>query len=249
MTPLYIVGLGPGGREHLTPAATRALGTSHCAVGYGPYLAQVQDLLVGKDCRDLPLGEEIPRARLALDLAAAGKPTALLSSGDPGIYAMATVVFEQLATAPGAGWEGVEVQVIPGISALQAVAAKVGAPLACDFCAISLSDCLLPWTTIERRIDAAGQGDFAVAFYNPVSQRRRWQLPRAREILLGYRPTDTPTIIARNVTRPGETLQLTTLGELAVEAVDMLTLVLVGSAETRVWGPWLYTPRGYQPPP
>lgn len=242
---LYIIGTGPGGLEHLTPAAQAALSQASELVAYPLYLDLLGDNVAGKNRHDSPLGEEVGRARLALDLAAQGKPTALVSSGDAGIYAMATLVFELLECEANPSWQKVGIEVVPGISALQAAASRVGAPLAHDFCTISLSDLLTPWDTIETRVRAAGMGDFVVAFYNPVSKKRTWQLARARDLLLEHRPPSTPVILARNVTRSSESIQLTTLSEMNPDDVDMLTVVLVGNSETRRLGNWIYTPRGY----
>lgn len=242
---LFIIGIGPGGSEHITPAARNAVARVSDVVAYPLYLDLLGDLIADKQRHDSPLGDEIGRARRSLELAAAGKSTALISSGDAGIYAMATLVFELLEREGAAEWHQINIEIIPGISALQAAASRAGAPLAHDFCTISLSDLLTPWPTIETRIRAAGLGDFVIAFYNPVSQKRTWQLARARELLLEYRPRDTPVIVARNVTRPTEKINLTTLGELNPADVDMLTVVLVGSTETRRFGDWIYTPRGY----
>ncbi len=175
---------------------------------------------------------------------------ALICSGDPGIYAMAALVFEFLERDEQPAWRRLEVTVVPGISALQAAAARAGAPLGHDFCAISLSDLLTPWPTIERRLAAAAVGDFVVALYNPVSKRRTTQLTRAVEILRAHRTAETPVVLARNLGREGEAVTVLRLDEIAPEKVDMLTLVLVGSIETRRiergdGGCWVYTPRGY----
>ena len=166
---------------------------------------------------------------------------------------MATLVFELLDKEPEAGWETIDIEVIPGISAMQAAASKIGAPLGHDFCAISLSDLLTPWETIEARLNAAGQGDFVISFYNPVSIKRDWQLAKAKEILLNYRPANTPVIIGRNLTRAEEKITITTLAELDHTQVDMLTLVMIGNSESRhitvengeAKRDWVYTPRGY----
>jgi precorrin-3B C17-methyltransferase len=246
MKQLYIIGSGPGDLAHLTPAAEKALAACSDLVGHGLFLKLLGELTAGKQLHKPPMGEEITRARLALDLAASGRTTALISSGDAGIYAMATVVFELLDHRPQPHWQGVDIDVIPGVSAMQAAAARVGAPLAHDFCAISLSDLLTPWEVIEKRIYAAAQGDFVIAFYNAVSKHRTWQLSKAKEILLACRNPETPTIVAFNVTRPGESISITTLGQLNPDALNMLTLVLVGNQETRRLGNWVYTPRGYR---
>jgi cobalt-precorrin 5A hydrolase/precorrin-3B C17-methyltransferase len=247
---LAIVGIGPGTADWLTPHASRALARADTIVGYGLYLDLISDRITGKDHIRTPLGAEEERVRQALDLAATGRDVALVSSGDAGIYAMATLVFECLETGGlEAGAERVDIDIAPGISAMQAAAARAGAPLGHDFCTISLSDLLTPWETIDTRIRAAAEGDFVIAFYNPVSQRRRTQLAAAREILLQHRPADTPVILGRNLGRDGERLTTVTLEELDVDDVDMLTLVIVGASSTRrvttAGRTWTYTPRGY----
>lgn len=247
---LAVVGLGPGGRSTCTPHALTSLDSAQELVGYRLYL----DLagLAADDLRrhDFDLGEERERVRHALDLAAAGRRVALVCSGDPGIYAMASLVFEELETADRADWRRVAVEVVSGTSAMQAAAALAGAPLGHDFCAISLSDLLTPWADIERRIEAAAAADFVVAFYNPVSRRRTRQLARALEILRACRPADTPVMLGRNLGRDGESMTICRLAELQVAQVDMLTVVLVGSSQTRQLDcgdgrQWVYTPRGY----
>ena len=253
MSKLYVIGTGPGGLEYLPPIARAAIAESNQLVAYGLYLDLLGDLIDGKTRHDRPLGEEIERARLALQLAAKGEPTALISSGDIGIFAMATLVVELLDKEPEAGWENIDIEVVPGISAMQAAASRIGAPLGHDFCAISLSDLLTPWETIEARLQAAGQGDFVISFYNPVSIKRDWQLGRAKEILLEHRPATTPVIIGRNLTRNDEKVTVTTLAELDTTQVDMLTLVMIGNSESRhiqigegdSAKDWVYTPRGY----
>ncbi len=249
MNRLYIIGAGPGGLDYLCPAARTALESCTDLAGHGLYLNLLGELANGKTRHKTPMGEELARATLALDLAASGHTTALVSSGDAGIYGMATVVFELLARKPKPEWATVDIEVIPGISAMQAAAARVGAPLAHDFCVISLSDLLTPWELIAKRIDLAGQGDFAIALYNAVSNKRSWQLLEARQTLLRYRQPDTPVIVAFNVTRKGEQLTITTLGELDPEPLNMLSLVMVGNSETRRVGSWVYTPRGYHAKP
>ncbi len=247
---LAVVGLGPGDPVWRAPEAETAVRTASDLVGYTLYLDLLGPLANGKARHDFPLGAEEARVRAALDLAAKGRDVALVCSGDPGIYAMASLVFELLERENKPEWHRVETMVVPGISALQAAAARAGAPLGHDFCAISLSDLLTPWPAIERRLRAAAEGDFVVALYNPVSQRRRHQLNTARDILLARRRPDTPVIVARNLGRQGETLDIMGLEDLNAEAVDMLSLVLIGSSETRRTprtdgGSWVYTPRGY----
>ncbi|WP_082865469.1 precorrin-3B C(17)-methyltransferase, partial [Oleiphilus sp. HI0086] len=210
MSQLFVVGTGPGDRSLVAPKALSAIGASSDLVAYGLYLDLLGDVCDGKTHHELPLGEEIGRAKLALDLAASGKTTALVSSGDIGIYAMATLVFELLdqqllKQAQGEAldhpeWLDVEIDVVPGISAMQAGASRVGAMLGHDFCTVSLSDLLTPWETIEKRIHSAGQGDFVISFYNPVSKKRDWQLNHARDVLLQYRPASTPVLLGRQLT-------------------------------------------------
>jgi precorrin-3B C17-methyltransferase len=255
MSQLYVVGTGPGDSQLIAPKALNAIKASSDLVAYGLYLDLLGEVCEGKQHHDLPLGEEIGRARLALDLAACGKTTALISSGDIGIYAMATLVFELLdqqlqGKENHPEWLDVEIEVIPGISAMQAGASRVGALLGHDFCTVSLSDLLTPWETIEKRIHSAGSGDFVISFYNPVSRKRDWQLNSARDILLQYRPASTPVLLGRQLTREDESITITTLGELDAKDVDMFTMVSVGNSESRhiVNGSkeWLYTPRGYK---
>lgn len=254
MSKLFVVGTGPGDSALLVPQALNAIASSTDLVAYGLYLDLLGDICRDKTHHDLPLGEEIARARLALDLAASGKYTALISSGDIGIYAMATLVFELIdqqlqGKEQHPEWLGVEIEVIPGISAMQAGASRVGAMLGHDFCTISLSDLLTPWQTIDKRIHAAGAGDFVVSFYNPVSRKRDWQLNHARDVLLQYRPAETPVLLGRQLTRKDESIRIITLAELDAKDVDMFTLVSVGNSESRhiVNGSreWVYTPRGY----
>ncbi|ROS04887.1 precorrin-3B C17-methyltransferase [Sinobacterium caligoides] len=255
MTKLFVVGTGPGHADLVAPAALKAIKASTDLVAYGLYLDILGEVCDGKKHHDLPLGEEIGRARLALDLAAAGKATALISSGDIGIYAMATLVFELLdrqiqGEERHPEWLDVEIEVVPGVSAMQAGASRVGALLGHDFCTVSLSDLLTPWETIEKRVHAAGSGDFVISFYNPVSKKRDWQLNAARDVLLQYRPASTPVLIGRQLSRPDETITITTLAELDAKDVDMFTMVSVGNSESRhiINGTeqWLYTPRGYK---
>ncbi len=254
MTQLYVVGTGPGDAQLVAPKALSAINASSDLVAYGLYLDLLGDVCDNKQHHDLPLGEEIGRARLALDLAASGKTTALISSGDIGIYAMATLVFELLdqqlqGKEEHPEWLDVEIEVIPGISAMQAGASRVGAMLGHDFCTVSLSDLLTPWETIEKRIHSAGTGDFVISFYNPVSKKRDWQLNSARDILLQYRPAETPVLLGRQLTRDDESIRIIRLDELDAKDVDMFTMVSVGNSESKhiVNGSkeWVYTPRGY----
>ena len=258
---LFIVGTGPGSPKWRLPEAEEMLRNSNDWVGYGLYLDLIADLYknqFGKEQRRLhrfELGQEEKRVRHALNLAAQGKTVALISSGDPGIYAMATLVFEMLERTDAepdqhSEWRRIRVVSTPGITAMQAAGALAGAPLGHDFCSISLSDLLTPWDTIKRRIIAAAKSDFVIAFYNPVSRRRTTQLVRAQEILLKHRPAETPVIFARNLGRDEEKVKVVSLENLDPAQVDMLTVVLVGSSQTRLLElpngeVKVFTPRGY----
>ncbi|HXQ41434.1 MAG TPA: precorrin-3B C(17)-methyltransferase [Candidatus Udaeobacter sp.] len=247
---LAIVGLGPGSAEGRTAEAEAALVAAGDWVGYRLYLDLLSPLSAGKTLHGFDLGAEEARVIHALDLAAEGRNVALVSSGDAGIYAMASLVFELIERGGRADWARVEIAGLPGVSAMQVAAAKAGAPLGHDFCAISLSDLLTPWPAIERRLQAAADADFVVALYNPVSQRRKSQLVRAREILLSARGPETPVVVGRNLGRAGESLQVITLETLDAENLDMLSVVLIGASSTRRLarpdgGDWVYTPRGY----
>lgn len=251
---LSVVGIGPGQAAWRTPEVSRLVADAEELVGYGLYIDLLGPLAAGKTRSDFPLGGEEARCRYALEQAALGKNVALVCSGDAGIYAMGALVFELLDRAPDQ--EGVsdaarrvEVVCSPGVSALQGAAARAGAPLGHDFCTISLSDLLTPRDDIIRRLNAAAQGDFVIAFYNPVSKTRRTLLAEARDILLQHRPADTPVMLASNLGRPTEHVRYRRLDELQVDEVDMLTVVLVGSSNTRLAqlgeGPRMFTPRGY----
>ncbi|WP_299836242.1 precorrin-3B C(17)-methyltransferase [uncultured Jannaschia sp.] len=245
-----VVGIGPGQSGWRTPEASRLIAEAQELVGYGLYIDLLGPLAAGKPRADFPLGGEEARCRYALERAAEGHNVALVCSGDAGIYAMGALVFEVMERGdlPDAARQ-VEVVCTPGVSALQAAAARAGAPLGHDFCAISLSDLLTPRDDILRRLRAAAEGDFVIAFYNPVSRRRRTLLAEARDILLRHRPADTPVLLAASLGRPEETIRYRRLDELDVDEVDMLTVVLVGSSQTRLMrtgdGPRMYTPRGY----
>jgi cobalt-precorrin 5A hydrolase / precorrin-3B C17-methyltransferase len=246
---LAIIGIGPGDAAWRTAEADTALARASDIVGLGLYLDILGPAIAGKMRHAGTLGAETERARLALDLAAAGRDVALVSSGDAGIYGLASLVFELIDREANEAWRRAAIAVIPGVSALQAAAARLGAPLGHDFCAISLSDLLTPWSVIERRLAAAAAGDFVVALYNPRSARRQWQFERARAILLQTRDPATPAALARNLGRAGESVTVTTLDALGAADIDMLTLVIVGSSATRLipgTPPRLYTPRGYR---
>ena len=234
----------------MSPEVSDVLHAATDWVGYTTYLNLAEPLRQGQQRHEFDNREELERASMALDLAAEGRAVALVSSGDPGIYAMAAAVFEVLEREDKPSWRQIDITVCPGISAMQAAAAHVGAPLGHDFCVISLSDILKPWTVIEQRIAAAAQADFVLVFYNPVSTRRTWQLQRAKETMLQWRPPETPVIIARNLGRPGQAVTITSLDQLTAGDADMRTILLVGSHQTRIiqrsdGRTWVYTPRRY----
>ena len=241
-----VVGLGPGGREWITPEAQAALAAADDLVGYGPYLDRVapnpRQRRHSSDNR-----VEAERAAFALDLAKRGRRVAVVSSGDPGVFAMAAAVLE---TGEDPQWKDVPVRIVPGLTAAQAVASRVGAPLGHDFCIVSLSDRLKPWAVIAARLTAAATADLVIALYNPASKSRREQLVRARELLLTHRATTTPVVVGRDVGGPTESVRVTTLGELDPATIDMRCLLIVGSSQTRasVRGDGtavVYTPRHY----
>ncbi|TAE96512.1 MAG: precorrin-3B C(17)-methyltransferase [Oscillatoriales cyanobacterium] len=247
---LAIVGTGPGGAPWMSPEVKEILREATDWVGYKFYLDLAGTRREGQNRHDSDNREEIDRARFALDLAASGKSVAVVSSGDPGIFAMAAAVFEAIDFDSKPEWEGIDIRVAPGISAMQAAAAAIGAPLGHDFCAISLSDILKPWEVIEQRIVAAASADLVMAFYNPISKQRIWQLKRAIEILLETRDAKTPVVLGRNLGRSGQSVRVCTLGEFQPEDADMRTLVIIGSSQTRIiprkFGDiWVYTPRRY----
>jgi precorrin-3B C17-methyltransferase len=247
VTPAYgcvhVVGVGPGHADLLTPQAAHALRQAEVIVGYSGYFPWVDDLIRSKERIALPLGQEKERASIAMNHATKGRRVAVISSGDPGIYAMASVVLEMLGTMPPA--RRPEVVIVPGVSALNAASALLGAPLGHDFAAVSLSDLLTPWDMIENRLRAAAGADFVLALFNPKSVRRDWQLARAREILLSARSGTTPVGIVRNACRPEQSVNLTTLERMDVGAVDMFAIVIVGNSTTRIEGGMMLTPRGY----
>ncbi|MDG1010915.1 MAG: precorrin-3B C(17)-methyltransferase [Amylibacter sp.] len=251
---LSIIGIGPGQHSWRTPEASALVSQAEELVGYGLYIDLLGGLAHGKARSDFPLGGEEDRCRYALEQAGKGKDIALICSGDAGIYAMGALVFELLDRRPDAmgvtdAARRVEVVSTPGVSALQAAAARAGAPLGHDFCAISLSDLLTPRDDIVKRLKASAEGDFVIAFYNPVSMRRRTLLAEARDILLQHRPADTPVMLASSLGRPEEHVRYRRLDELEVDEVDMLTVVLVGSSHSKLAqlgeGLRMYTPRGY----
>ncbi|MCC9076741.1 precorrin-3B C(17)-methyltransferase [Litorilinea aerophila] len=243
---LFLVSLGPGAHDQMTLAAREAVRRAQVIIGYRGYIEQIRpQLQPWQTVVASPIGQELARAEEAVNRAAAGARVALVSSGDVGIYAMAGPVYDVLRARDWQG-DGPRVEVLPGVSAIQAAAARLGAPLSHDFCTISLSDLLTPWPVIQRRIQAAAWGDFVIGFYNPRSRGRDWQLRWAVDCLRQYRSPHTPVAIARQVTRPDEAIQVTTLGQVDVAQVDMFTLVLVGNSQSYLLAGHLATPRGYR---
>ncbi len=243
---LVIVGMGPGAEALTTPQAADALAAATDIVGYGPYVDRVP-LRDGQARHASDNREEIDRARHALGLAASGRNVAVVSSGDAGVFAMASAVFEAIEGGDAA-WRAIDIEVVPGISAMFAVAARIGAPLGHDFCAISLSDNLKPWGIVVKRLTAAAEAGFVIALYNPASKARPWQLGEAFAILRRVLPGDTLVIFATAASRPEERIDVVTLAQADPARADMRTLVMIGSPATRRIerdgaAPWVYTPR------
>ena len=245
---LFVVSLGPGDSDHLTPAAKRALVTSDLVVGYRTYVELIRPILGEQQTVATGMGQEIDRVNLALDEAGKGKVVSLVSSGDAGIYGMAGLVLEvcrarQIPLAPEP--EGVQLTFIAGVPAFAAAGSLLGAPLMHDFAAISLSDLLTPWQVIEKRLRMAGEADFVLAIYNPKSKKRDWQLNRAREILLEFRPANTPVGIVGRASREGEEVTITNLENMHSHSIDMQTVIIVGNSRTFTYQSFMVTPRGY----
>jgi len=246
---IMLVGLGPGAHAHLTERARAAIAEADTIIGYVTYIRLVADLLEGKEVIRKSMTEELDRAIEALERARQGRKVALVSSGDAGVYGMAGPTFEVLFQAgwtPPSGKPGdIEVEIVPGASALNTCAALVGAPLTHDFCAISLSDLLTPWPAIARRLDAAAYADFVVALYNPKSGRRTGQIVEAQRIFLRHRDPATPVAIVKSAYRPRQRIEFSTLERMAEADIGMLTTVLIGNSNTFVRDGLMVTPRGY----
>lgn len=243
---LYVVGIGPGNSEHITPRAKRVIERSDIIVGYNTYLELIPDLIADKEIFSTGMTQEIDRCRKAVELALSGKRVAVISGGDPGIYAMAGLVFEILRAEEQKRASALPVEIIPGISALNAAAARLGAPLMHDFVSISLSDRLTPWDVIEKRLNAAAMADFVIVIYNPRSKGRVEHFSRAVEIVSRYRRSETPVGIVRGAMRASENVAVTTLEEVLSHDIDMQTTVIIGNSGTFVWNSRMITPRGYE---
>ncbi|MNM29846.1 Precorrin-3B C(17)-methyltransferase [compost metagenome] len=247
---LAVIGLGPGAAELMVPAVKAELARAEDVLGYETYVRMAGPFRDDQVLHCTDNREEMQRACHAFELAAQGRSVVVVSSGDPGVFAMAAAVLEALHASTDPAWHRVDLEILPGVSASLATAAQAGAPLGHDFCVMSLSDNLKPWSIIEKRLDLAAQADLVLAFYNPISRSRPWQLGRALEIVAQHRDVHTPVVLGRDIGRPGQTLKVVSLGELLPEMVDMRTMVLVGSSTTcrfdRADGrEWVYTPRWY----
>lgn len=247
---LAVIGLGPGAAELMVPAVKAELARATDVLGYETYVRMAGPFRADQVQHCTDNREEMQRARHAFRLAAQGRSVIVVSSGDPGVFAMAAAVLEALHESDDPAWHSVDLEILPGVSASLATAAQAGAPLGHDFCVMSLSDNLKPWSIIEKRLDLAAEADLALAFYNPISRARPWQLGRALEIVAQHRTAQTPVVLGRDIGRPGQTLRTTTLGALTPDQVDMRTMVLIGSSTTCTFpraagGDWVYTPRWY----
>ena len=242
---IYLVGFGPGAQEHMSYRARAAIAEADVVIGYSTYIKLVQELLDGKQVIKKGMTEEIDRCTEAYEHARQGKIVALISSGDIGVYGMAGPTYEVLLQSGWRPGNGIEVEVVPGATALSACAALVGAPLTHDFCSISLSDLLTPWPVIARRLEAAAYADFVVALYNPKSGRRTQQIVEAQRILLQHRSPDTPVAVVKSAYRKKQSIQMTRLAEMADCEIGMLTTVLIGNSSTFVQDGLMITPRGY----
>ena len=246
---LAIIGLGPGSRDLLAPRALQMLHVCDIVIGYRLYIEQIQDLLADKDVHMSELTHEVERATLAIQQARGGRRVCIVSSGDAGIYGMAGLVLDLLSESVGTGLAPIRtptVEVVPGISALNATAALLGAPLMHDFAVISLSDLLTPWDTIAQRLRAVAAADFVIVLYNPTSRKRHWQLGEAHRLLLASRSATTPVGLVRNAYRPGQQVWLTTLEHLLDYEIDMFTTIVIGNSCTYIKQGFMITPRGYE---
>jgi precorrin-3B C17-methyltransferase len=242
---LYVVGIGPGAEAHATPAALKAIAESQLVVGYTTYIKLVRHLLEGKDIVKTGMTEEIGRARAAIERARDGATVSLISSGDAGVYGMAGLVFQVLKEMGWKRGDSPELRLIPGMTALNSCASLVGAPLVHDFCSISLSDLLTPWSVIERRIEAAANADFVIGLYNPASGRRTRQIVDAQTIIRRHREASTPVALVKSAYRDMEQVVLTDLANFLDYEIGMLTTVIIGSSNTFMFEGYMVTPRGY----
>ena len=238
MAKLYVVGIGPGGKEHLTYKAVETLANCSVIVGYTYYTELIADFLAGKKVIQTGMTKEIDRCNAALEEVRQGNNTAIISTGDPGLYGMAGPILELAAD--------IEVEIVPGVSSVFSAAAEMGSPLMHDFCTISLSDLLTPWPVIEKRLAHAAQGDFVISLYNPKSRGRKQHIELAVEIISREIETDRPVALVKNAGRPGNERKLQTMGTIDFQFIDMKTVVIIGNSQTYVKDGWMITPRGYK---
>jgi len=244
---LYIVGVGPGHHDHMTFRAKEVIEESDTIVGYETYVSLVEDLIEGKEVHRYAMTQEVERAHQCIELAKSGKIVSLVSSGDPGIYGMAGLIYEMLAEE---GWDrktGLNVEIVPGVSSLNSCAALVGSPLMTDFAVVSMSDLLVPWEIIVKRVEAAAQGDFVIVIYNPASKKRIHQLQDTRKILLKYRSPNTPVAIVKGAFRESQEIVLTDLENMEShqDKLGMITTVIIGNSSTFRYKDLMINPRGY----
>lgn len=245
---LYIVGVGPGSHEHMTFRAKEAIEESDTIVGYETYVNLVNDLIDGKEVHRYAMTQEVERAHQCIDLAKSGKKVSLVSSGDPGIYGMAGLIYEILAESGWSPKDELKVEIIPGVSALNSCASIIGSPLMTDFAVVSMSDLLVPWEIIQKRVEAAAMGDFVIVIYNPSSKKRIHQLQDTRKILLKYRKPKTPVAIIKGAFRDSQTVVLTNLEDLPnhSDKLGMISTVIIGNSSTFVYNDLMINPRGYK---
>lgn len=236
------MGIGPGGSGLRTLRALEAIGASEVVVGYERYLTHIEELLRGKEVVPSKMTREVERCRLAISLAAQGRKVALVSGGDPGVYGMAGLALEIM----GSHGSEIEVEVVAGVSSAHAAAAALGAPLMLDYACMSLSDLLLSWEAIAKRLEAVAQSELVAVIYNPKSKKRDWQVEAMRDIFLKYRPPSTLTAVASDVSLPEESCVITTLNRLCEQKITMRSLIFIGNSTTYRRGRWLITPRGYK---
>ncbi|MFN3655574.1 MAG: precorrin-3B C(17)-methyltransferase, partial [Candidatus Nitrosotenuis sp.] len=244
---LYIVGVGPGSHDHMTFRAKQVIEESDTIVGYDTYVSLVEDLIKGKEVHRYAMTQEVERAKQCIELAQQGRIVSLVSSGDPGIYGMAGLIYETLAEA---GWDpknGLQVEIVPGVSALNSCASLVGSPLMTDFAVVSMSDLLVPWEIIVKRVEAAAQGDYVIVIYNPSSKKRIHQLQDTRKILLKYRKPTTPVAIIKGAYRDSQSIVLTDLQNMEnfADKLGMISTVIIGNSSTYVFKDLMINPRGY----
>jgi precorrin-3B C17-methyltransferase / cobalt-factor III methyltransferase len=244
---LYIVGVGPGHHDHMTFRAKQVIEESNTIVGYETYVNLVEDLIEGKEIHRYAMTQEVERAHQCIELAKSGKIVSLVSSGDPGIYGMAGLIYEMLAEQSWDRKTGLYVEIVPGVSSLNSCAALVGSPLMTDFAVVSMSDLLVPWEIIVKRVEAAAQGDFVIVIYNPASKKRIHQLQDTRKILLKYRSPNTPVAIIKGAYRESQEVVLTDLENMEShqDKLGMITTIIIGNSSTFRYNDLMINPRGY----